>query len=149
MSQFSSWWKEKAWPAIRKFFGWDPPTTTTISPTTTKPPSPSCTCDLTKPLCEPILRDKEQECPVPGGKDLRGWVWSIAKRDVVMCGTTMVSEKLFSASGNQISGICKVLNGQQWHYKGYKPKSSSDPLTPGTGTYQGTAYRLIYETRTK
>lgn len=137
---------KKAWEWIKNKLDPKPPVTTTPAPTTPAPGT--CHGDINRPLCEPILKADEAECPVPYGMDIRFWVWSPSRGDVIKCGTTAIDNKLFSVNGKQITGISKVINGQQWCYRGYKPTSSSNPLNTGcTGTYQNTSYRLIYETR--
>ena len=86
MSRLSTWWAAVV-NAIKSAFTWTTPKPES-QPETEPQPDPveteqKCTCDLSKPLCEPV---HGEECPVPWGVDVRFLAWSPSKHDWVFIG---------------------------------------------------------------
>lgn len=111
----------------------------TPPPATNTPPASTCTCDLSKPLCEP---DKGQECPVPWGKDVRFLAYSPSKHDDVFIGFNKDSA---TYRDGKLTGNCFAKNGKQYHYKGQRQKSSSSQMITDRTAEVKETHRVYYD----
>ena len=144
MSRLSTWWRGIV-NAIKSAFTWTAPKPES-QPETDPKPDPveteqKCTCDLSKPLCEPV---RGEECPLPWGMDIRFLGWSPEKHDWMFIGC---NDGASVRNGKQLTGRCFQKAGKQYHYIGYRaPSSASQLIRERTGTYKET-YRLYFECR--
>ena len=136
--KFLAWLKKHTKPATSS----DPqPDPAEPEPLPDQPQQIACSCDLTKPLCEP---DRGSECPKPFGLDIRLLCWSPEEQDRVSIG---YPEGSLTLNGKMLTANDFVKNGKAYTFRSHHQRSINAPALTERTVECKPCHKVVWEAR--
>ena len=112
-----------------------------------KPEVDPCGCDLSRPLVDPPFtaaylksRGNAEECPVPGGRDIRTRV-KYPSGGHKSIGSLWPGQKFVATADGMLAALCVEKDGFRYHVTGHGLSSDPGKATAGnTFKYRGTMF---------